>query len=63
MIERFGQIIYWLGCGIGILSALLVGYLLVAGNENYLIGVTFFTFVGVACWLLGRAVLYVLAGR
>lgn len=63
MATRLGQVIYWIGCGVAAISAAMVAFVLLAGNQNYINGVVLFSIVGGLSWLVGRASLYVLAGK
>jgi hypothetical protein len=63
MAARLGQVLYWVACGIGALIAAFGLYMLMTepeidrGASVAMIG------SGGAVWLIGRACLYVLAGR
>jgi len=62
MVARLGQVLYWAGCGVAIILV-IAAVLIIRGDHA---DVPFGLFVGgcgVLFWLLGRACLYVLAGR
>ena len=66
MAERIGNVLYWLGCIVAGLTALLgVGIYLAEGqNKNDGLMVMGFVFVfAFIAWLIGRACRYILAGR
>ncbi len=66
MTARLGQVLYWTGCG---LAALIVAggasitLTETATGINQLGPLLVFSIIALAVWLLGRAALYVLAGR
>ena len=60
MVERLGQIIYWVGCAGAALLFLLGVFGLFRGDQWDGLGLMIFAGL---LWLAGRAVLYVLAGR
>ena len=65
MLGRLGQVIYWACTGVAVLLLAFAAYGVVAAQSDP--NIYFFAFMGlifgVGSWLLGRAVLYVLAGR
>jgi len=65
MAARLGQVLYWAACGLALLTFGFVAYLiLIVGvpHEDWpVIGII--SAMGVVVWLIGRAFLYVLAGR
>lgn len=64
MIERLGNVLYWLGCAIGVIFGALCcfGVFFGVGSERWItiIGAAIFAAV---FWATGRACRYVLAGR
>ena len=61
MIERFGNVVYWTGCaaatgffGLGLFSGLER-----ESPETVVVG----TATGAVCWVIGRAVRYILCNR
>lgn len=66
MIDRLGHVLYWAGCGIAIIVA-IGGIAIVAASERnpQAIGIvlTSFGLCAAACWLAGRACLYVFSGK
>ncbi len=63
MVGRLGQVIYWIGCALGILSvpAFLVFGSVANGRFSFLdlgIGIVW----GFGIWLMGRAVRYIPRG-
>ena len=64
MFTRLGQVLYLSGCGIaGICAVLLVGMIFNRPSGGDWVGELVIAIVGVAAWLLGRALLYVLAAK
>jgi hypothetical protein len=66
MAERIGNVLYWLGCIVAGLTALLGVAIYLAEGHNKYEGLLVMGFVFIcACipWLKGRACRYVLAGR
>lgn len=65
MVARLGQVLYWLATFIAIVTvAIAVSVPFVEGwnsSSLWLMAIVFA--IALASWLLGRAVLYVLAGR
>ena len=61
LLAKLGVVLYWLGCSLAVVLLIIAG-LLLGGNPNYP-GAAFVGGVGVVCWLVGRACMYVLAGR
>jgi len=65
MAERLGRVFYWLGNGIVILWALLMAFALFmgrgAGEAQIILGIAAIPVFLI--WVIGRACLYVLAGR
>jgi hypothetical protein len=62
MIERLGNVLYWLGCGLAVLLAGLA--ILMAWNApEPVLAAIFFGVPAVVSWLIGCASLYILAGR
>lgn len=65
MAARIGNVIYWFGCAVAALAVLagLAEYF-AEGNRSDGIAVTVGFFVAALIfWLIGRAVLYILAAR
>lgn len=67
MAARLGQVIYWFACGAALIwgtGAVAVGLMDWHGPAPPMAGVAFVGATGAAFfWLIGRAFLYVLAGR
>jgi hypothetical protein len=65
MAERIGNVLYWLGCIVAGLTALLgVGVFFTSQNQGEgLLVMTFVLVIALIAWLIGRACRYVLAGR
>jgi len=61
MIVRFANVIYWAASSVAVLF-LIVAVVVFKNGTDMGMGTLFGVF-GVLVWLVGRAVLYVLAGR
>jgi hypothetical protein len=62
MAARLGNVLYWLGCGIAAIFALLLAAVVFSpGTEAFWYG-TIYAVIAVGAWLLGRACRYVLSG-
>lgn len=62
MAARLGQVLYWLGCGLAVVFAMLAG--LGFYNRADPFGPIFFGVVpAIGSYLTGRACLFILAGR
>jgi hypothetical protein len=62
MAARLGNVLYWLGCGVAAIFALLVAIVaLNPGTEAVYYG-SIYAITAIGAWLLGRACRYVLAG-
>jgi hypothetical protein len=62
MAARLGNVLYWLGCGVAAIFALLLAIVVLSpGTEAFLYG-SIYAVVGIGSWLLGRACRYVLSG-
>jgi hypothetical protein len=64
MAERIGNVLYWIGCGAAVIMVLLgiAGY--ISDTSTSAIFILVFCFVcALVSWLIGRALLYVLAAR
>ncbi|OYD82527.1 hypothetical protein CHT98_20225 (plasmid) [Azospirillum brasilense] len=59
MLGRLGQVIYWAGCGLCVIFLALSMAALFDEEELTVVTVP----IAIGSWLLGRASLYVLAGR
>ena len=64
MAERLGKVLYWTGCA----AAIVVAGFFVLAAVNSDIGDWWFMMAfgaacAVGCWVLGRALKYILAGR
>lgn len=64
MEERVGEVLYWIACGIAGLFAILGVYLFLTGRDGYAWGSLLLCviYAGVV-WLVGRVILFALAGR
>ena len=66
MLARLGQVLSWAGNGIAALlllaAAALIAFPITSPNDNWIF-VAIVGGAGIASWLIGRACLYVLAGR
>lgn len=65
MIERLGRVLYWVACGVAVLSLLLAAWSTFAAfyfGEGGFVAVGAAVFA-LAIWLVGRAILYVLAAK
>ena len=60
-IQRLGDVLYWLGCGLAVVALGMGLYFSIQGDTGELL--TFFGIVAVVIWLVGRACRYVLAGE
>lgn len=61
MVARLGIVLYWAGCFVAGVIAIIYGYVFVTeGGDAPL--VVFAVFLALVSWLLGRAARYVLAG-
>ena len=65
MLARLGEVLYWTGCAIAVV---LVGFLLYLEwvephSDKKMFIAAFFGIPAAISWLIGRACLYVLAGR
>ena len=63
MIGRLGQVLYWGFTGFGAILVLIAGLVLYMGNSDAPVVATVCAFAAGLSWLIGRACLYVLAGR
>lgn len=68
MAARVGQVLYWIGCGIAVLLLVPSGCLVVTAVDHGLSSSGWFFLVlttgaAVLAWAIGRALLYILAGR
>lgn len=62
MTARLGNVLYWLGCGIAAaFAALWLVVMTNPGNEWWVFSIIYGG-LGLASWLLGRALRYILAG-
>ena len=60
---RLGQVIYWGASGVAVLLALLAIFEFTrASPDAPFLGIVFGV-IGIGVWLVGRAIVYVLAGR
>ena len=64
MVGRLGQVLYWAGCAIA-LVIILFGLVITfnMSDDNAWMVTVAAAVVGMGAWLIGRAALYVLAGR
>jgi hypothetical protein len=63
MLARLGQVLYWAGCGFGtiiLIGGILMGFAI--GGLGWPIAFTAGV-IAAMIWLLGRAALFVLAGK
>jgi hypothetical protein len=60
MLTTLGNVVYWLGCGVAVITV-IAGFKvwLAAGNEALGFSILFWTIAGVV-WLTGRAFRYVI---
>ena len=64
LLERLGNVFYWLGTGTAVLWVVLVVVVVVVGEEGEkLLWVGLFAVLAIVSWGTGRALRYVLAGR
>jgi hypothetical protein len=63
MAARLGNVLYWLGCGVAAVFALLVALLIVGPGKDAVYYGSIYAVIAIGAWLLGRACRYVLAGR
>jgi hypothetical protein len=63
VVARLGQVLYWAACGLAALIAATGAYILMTGPENDRGASVGMMGSSVVVWLIGRACLYVLAGR
>lgn len=65
MAARLGEVIYWAGCLFGALFVVAAVYVYAVdpGSRDGQFLAALVGGFGVACWLIGRAAKYVLAGR
>ncbi len=63
MLAWLGDILYWLGCGIGVLFLAVGVASLVWGEGDRTILIMFGFMMAVLSWLAGWALRYVLTGR
>ena len=64
MVERLGNVLYWTGCVAAIVVAVLSVLAIVgSGRDDWWIAAAFGAGVSSGCWVLGRALRYILAGR
>lgn len=62
MASRLGMVLYWLGCGVAAILAVVAGYMAIEfpWNDKVLAGAALA--LALASWLTGRALRYILAG-
>jgi hypothetical protein len=64
MAARLGDVIYWLGCGIAIISIAAAVVLAIYGvKPDKHILIIIFSVGALVIWLIARACRYILAGR
>ncbi len=63
MAARLGNVLYWIGCGIAVLSLIFAATLLVGAHRDDKLIAGLPLIAGVLAWLAGRAARYVLGGR
>jgi hypothetical protein len=64
MIARLGNVLYWGASGLAAVLIAFAAYVALAFDYSDRLPVAgMFGFGGVAVWLIGRALLYVMAGR
>lgn len=66
MLERLGNVLYWLGCTVAMLIALFAVGMYMAEAHSRADGLFVTGFIlafALAAWLTGRALRYILAGR
>jgi hypothetical protein len=61
MAERLGDVLYWAGCVLAILTIAIGVFLSWGERHTWEVGVVTFV-IAVLFWLIGRACRYVLAG-
>ena len=68
MLERLGNVIYWLGCALSAVVAIFTGYAFIMmafyeqkWREMWVL--VLFGGIAVIIWVAGRAVRYILVGR
>jgi hypothetical protein len=65
MLARLGHLGYWLGCGLAVVALVSGVYVLQHGLDQDRRWIVYVASIGsaVACWLIGRACKYFLAGE
>ena len=63
MLERLGDILYWLGCGIAVLFVAMDVASLVWGEGDRTTTIIFGFLMSVLSWLAGWVLRYILTGR
>ena len=64
MAERLGDVLYWTGCAAAIaVAGFFVLSVVDSGRDDWWIAVAFGAAYSAGCWVLGRALRYILAGR
>ena len=63
MLARLGQVIYWAACGIAVVVVLFGIAMSFGDNDDSLIIIVGSLVYAALVWLLGRAALYVSAGK
>ena len=66
MLSRLGNVLYWIGCIVGLICVAIALLGAVAANESTANRITIAVLagvVGLVAWLIGWACRYVLAGR
>ena len=64
MVERLGDVLYWTGCAAAIaVAGLFVLAVVDSGRDDWWIVAALGAAYSAGCWVLGRALRYILAGR
>jgi hypothetical protein len=65
MLERLGNVLYWLGAGFGAILLVVAAFIAVtvkSNNADY-VGAAMLAVAGAISWLIARALCYILAAR
>ena len=64
MLSRLGQVLYWAGCAVAFVIVLAgVAVTFNTSDSNAWLATALAVIVALIAWLIGRAALYVLAGK
>ena len=63
MVARLGNVIYWAACGAAVLNFFYWVWLALTAHVEPTTTIIFGAIISLVVWLIGRAALYILAGK